>query len=55
VYLGIEPIDNEMRGIAPGELAMMLGYSHGGKTLVLLHAYAGSRFEIEVLLQRGAG
>ncbi len=25
VYLGIEPLDNEMRGIAPGELAMMLG------------------------------
>ena len=43
VYLGIEPIDNEMRGIAPGELAMMLGYSHGGKTLVLLHALRNNR------------
>ena len=43
VYLGIEPLDNEMRGIAPGELAMMLGYSHGGKTLVLLHALRNNR------------
>jgi replicative DNA helicase len=43
VYLGIEPIDNEMRGIAPGEMAMMLGYSHGGKTLVLLHALRNNR------------
>lgn len=43
VYLGIEPIDNEMRGIAPGELAMMLGYSHGGKTLVLLHTLRNNR------------
>lgn len=43
VYLGIEPIDNEMRGIAPGELSMMLGYSHGGKTLVLLHALRNNR------------
>lgn len=43
VYLGIEPIDNEMRGIAPGEMGMMLGYSHGGKTLVLLHALRNNR------------
>lgn len=43
VYLGIEPLDAEMRGIAPGELAMMLGYSHGGKTLVLLHALRNNR------------
>ncbi len=43
VYLGIEPLDNEMRGIAPGELAMMLGYSHGGKTLVLLHTLRNNR------------
>jgi hypothetical protein len=32
-----------MRGVAPGELAMLLGYSHGGKTLVLLHALLGNR------------
>jgi len=38
VYLGIEALDEQMRGIAPGELAMMLGFAHGGKTLVLLHA-----------------
>ena len=38
VYLGIDRIDQEMRGIAPGEMAMMLGFAHGGKTLALLHA-----------------
>ena len=43
IYLGIEDVDKEMRGVAPGELAMLLGYSHGGKTLVLLHALLGNR------------
>jgi hypothetical protein len=43
VYLGIDQIDAEMRGIAPGELSMMIGYSHGGKTLVLLHALRHNR------------
>lgn len=43
IYLGIESIDAEMRGIAPGELSMLLGYSHGGKTLVLLNALLGNR------------
>jgi hypothetical protein len=38
VYLDIPKIDTELRGIAPGEIAMMLGYAHGGKTLLLLHA-----------------
>jgi replicative DNA helicase len=38
VHLGIKRIDEEMRGIAPGEMALMLGFAHGGKTLVLLHA-----------------
>ena len=43
IYTGVEPIDAEMRGIAPGEMAMMLGYSHGGKTLVLLHMLMNNR------------
>lgn len=37
IYTGISKLDTEMRGIAPGELAMLLGYSHGGKTLALMH------------------
>lgn len=37
IYTGIGKLDTEMRGIAPGELAMLLGYSHGGKTLALMH------------------
>ena len=43
VHLGINRIDQEMRGIAPGEMAMMLGFAHGGKTLLLLHALRHNR------------
>lgn len=43
VYTGIDKIDEQMRGIAPGELSMLLGYSHGGKTLVLLHTLTQNR------------
>jgi replicative DNA helicase len=43
IYTGIAPIDAEMRGIAPGEMAMMIGYSHGGKTLALLHMLMNNR------------
>jgi hypothetical protein len=38
IHLGMDRIDEELRGIAPGEMAMMLGFAHGGKTLALLHA-----------------
>jgi hypothetical protein len=43
IYTGVEPIDTEMRGIACGEMAMMIGYSHGGKTLALLHTLRHNR------------
>ena len=43
IHLGITQIDAELRGIAPGEIAMMLGFAHGGKTLVLLHALRKNR------------
>jgi len=43
IYTGVEPLDAEMRGIACGELAMMIGYSHGGKTLALLHTLRNNR------------
>jgi KaiC/GvpD/RAD55 family RecA-like ATPase len=43
IHLGISQLDNEMRGIAAGELCMMIGYSHGGKTLALLHALRHNR------------
>ena len=43
VHLGINKIDTELRGIAPGEIAMMLGFAHGGKTLLLLHALRNNR------------
>ena len=43
IHLGLPRIDDELRGIAPGELAMMLGYAHGGKTLLLLHCLQQNR------------
>lgn len=43
IYLGIDAIDQQMRGIAAGELSMVIGYSHGGKTLVLLNALRNNR------------
>lgn len=36
IHLGVPGIDDQMRGIAPGELAMMIGFAHGGKTLALM-------------------
>ena len=43
VYTGIELFDREMRGISPGHLAMFIGYSHSGKTLLLLHMIRHNR------------
>jgi len=43
VHLGLAEIDAEMRGIAAGEMAMMLGFAHGGKTLLLLHSLQQNR------------
>jgi replicative DNA helicase len=43
INLGINKIDAEMRGIAPGEIAMVLGFAHGGKTLLLLHMLRNNR------------
>lgn len=43
IHLGLPRIDEELRGIAPGELAMMIGYAHGGKTLLLLHCLQQNR------------
>jgi len=43
VYTGIADLDAEMRGIAPGELCLVTGYSHSGKTLVLLEMLKANR------------
>jgi replicative DNA helicase len=43
VMLGIPDLDAEMRGIAPGELALIIGYSHSGKTLTLLEILKNNR------------
>lgn len=42
VFTGIAPLDHEMRGISAGHLAMIVGYSHSGKTLVALHIIANN-------------
>jgi len=38
IDLGIAPLDDQMRGISAGHLALIVGYSHSGKTLVAFHA-----------------
>lgn len=43
IYLGFAEIDAEMRGIAPSEMCLINGYSHSGKTLVLLQILAANR------------
>lgn len=37
VYTGIPQFDEEMRGLGPGHLGVIVGYAHSGKTLLLLH------------------
>lgn len=34
VYTGIQPFDDAMRGTAPGELTLIQGFTHSGKTLM---------------------
>lgn len=34
-YTGIKPLDDAMRGIAPGEFCMVVGYVHSGKTVLV--------------------
>lgn len=36
-YTGVPQFDEQMRGWGPGHLAIIGGYSHSGKTLLLLH------------------
>lgn len=43
IFLGIDAFDREMRGIGKGHLAVMVGFAHSGKTLVLLHALRHNR------------
>lgn len=43
VYTGIQELDAQMRGIAKGEMTLILGYSHSGKTLVLMQMLKANR------------
>ncbi len=43
IDLGVTEIDAEMRGTAPGEMTELIGHTHNGKTLVLLHGLKHNR------------
>lgn len=43
VYTGIDALDAQMRGIAKGEMTLLIGYSHSGKTLVLTQMLRANR------------
>lgn len=43
IYTGFPDLDAEMRGIAPGEMCLIIGYSHSGKTLALLEMLRANR------------
>lgn len=41
-YTGIPDFDDAMRGLSPGHLGVIVGYSHSGKTLLLLEMLKNS-------------
>jgi hypothetical protein len=43
LMLGWDVFDREMRGVSPGHLMMLTGYSHSGKTLVALNILHANR------------
>jgi len=43
IYTGFADLDDQMRGIAPGEMALLIGYSHSGKTLTLFEMLSANR------------
>lgn len=43
VYTGVQQLDAQMRGIAKGEMTLIIGYSHSGKTLVLMEMLRANR------------
>jgi hypothetical protein len=43
IFFGIEQLDSETRGISPGHLAIVVGYSHSGKTQLCLNVLYHNR------------
>jgi replicative DNA helicase len=43
IYTGIEELDAAMRGTAPGELTLIVGYAHSGKTVVTTQSILNNR------------
>jgi replicative DNA helicase len=42
IFTGIAPLDAETRGFSGGQLCLIVGYAHSGKTLVVLHVVANN-------------
>jgi hypothetical protein len=43
IFTGIPEFDEQMRGIGPGHLGVIVGYAHSGKTLLLMHILRHNR------------
>lgn len=43
IYTGIKELDDSMRGTAPGEMTLIVGYAHSGKTVVTTQMILSSR------------
>lgn len=43
IYFGFNDLDTQVRGVAPGEMCLINGFSHSGKTLFLLQILVANR------------
>lgn len=48
IYFGFNDLDMQVRGIAPGEMCLINGFSHSGKTLFLLQILVANRDKVVV-------
>lgn len=49
IYLGIQEFDDAMRGVAPGELCLILGFAHSGKTVLVSEMIVNNADELVAL------
>lgn len=48
IYFGFNDLDMQVRGVAPGEMCLINGFSHSGKTLFLLQILVANRDKVVV-------
>jgi KaiC/GvpD/RAD55 family RecA-like ATPase len=48
IYFGFQDLDEQVRGVAPGEMCLINGFSHSGKTLFLLQILVANRDKVVV-------